>query len=285
MISFLQKNNPYSHWEYLNQENGDRLRIVPERGGLITEWRSNGEDVLYFDQKRFLQKDKSVRGGIPVLFPICGDLTSESLKVSKGSEYRLSQHGFARDCEWDIRLLQDQLGVGLSLQDSHFTRLAFPYSFLLDIEVRLKRKTMQINIIITNNGDTSMPFSFGLHPYFNIADLQKLNLQGLNPICMNQVNMIEQETKDLIQKCSEGIDIMLFDSNVIKINDLVNGHYIELKQQAPMDITVVWTDPPRSMICVEPWTSPRNSLITGDRRLSVHPGGSCQLNTSISFRR
>ena len=70
-VSFEKKTHPYPHWEYSNTEYDSLIRIVPERGGLITEWRSEGKDLLYFDLERFLDEDKSVRGGIPILFPIC----------------------------------------------------------------------------------------------------------------------------------------------------------------------------------------------------------------------
>ena len=76
-IFLAQKSHPYKHWEYLDSLTGDRLRLVPERGGLITEWRCNGKEMLYFDLDRFLSTNKSVRGGIPVLFPICGDCLME----------------------------------------------------------------------------------------------------------------------------------------------------------------------------------------------------------------
>ena len=96
------KDYPYPHWELLSIDNDDRLRIVPERGGLITEWRCNGQEILYFDFERFLQKGKSIRGGIPILFPICGDLPNNLLSLPKG-EFMIPQHGFARDIEWKIR--------------------------------------------------------------------------------------------------------------------------------------------------------------------------------------
>ena len=47
-----------------------------------------------------------------------------------------------------------------------------------------------------------------------------------------------------------------------------------------MDLTVIWTEPPRAMVCVEPWTGPRQSLISGDRKLESEPGAS----TSLSCR-
>ena len=40
----------------------------------------------------------------------------------------------------------------------------------------------------------------------------------------------------------------------------------------PLNINVIWSDPPRNMICIEPWTSPRRSLITGERKLVINSG-------------
>ena len=170
-VSFVNRKNPYPHWEYSNTEYDSLIRIVPERGGLITEWRSKGKDLLYFDLERFLDEDKSVRGGIPVLFPICGDL-SEGYLVNK-KKYFLKQHGFARDLPWSINLLKDKLGIRLKLADTTDSRSYFPFSFTLFMDVYLKEKSLQISVKIYNQSQESMPFSFGLHPYFKISNLQK----------------------------------------------------------------------------------------------------------------
>ena len=48
-VSFIQKTSPYPHWEYSNPKFDSLIKIVPERGGLITEWQSEGKELLYFD--------------------------------------------------------------------------------------------------------------------------------------------------------------------------------------------------------------------------------------------
>ena len=48
----------------LDQNN--HIKFCPERGGVITNWVSDGKEILYFDEKRFMDKTKSVRGGIPI---------------------------------------------------------------------------------------------------------------------------------------------------------------------------------------------------------------------------
>ena len=60
------------------------IKFCPKRGGLITNWISDGEEILYFDEKRFMDKTKSIRGGIPTLFPICGNLNTSSSVVGNG---------------------------------------------------------------------------------------------------------------------------------------------------------------------------------------------------------
>ena len=50
------------------------INFCPKRGCILTNWVSDGKEILYFDEKRFIDKTKSIRGGIPILFPICGNL-------------------------------------------------------------------------------------------------------------------------------------------------------------------------------------------------------------------
>ena len=278
-VSFEKKTNPYPHWEYSNPEYDSLIRIVPERGGLITEWLSEGKELLYFDLERFLDKDKSVRGGIPILFPICGDL-SEGYLIG-GKKYFLKQHGFARDLPWSIGLLKDNLGIRLKLSDTKDSRSYFPFFFTLFMDVCLKEKSLQISVKIFNQGHDSMPFSFGLHPYFQISNLQKIKIHGLPEKCIDQTNMKFINSSDQIRIIDKGVDFLSYPSSSVKLVDSLSRNVIELIHQEPMNTTVIWTDPPRKMVCLEPWTSPRNSLVTGDRKLEIKPEEYIELFTTF----
>ncbi len=269
VVSFEKRTNPYPHWEYSNPKFDSLIRIVPERGGLITEWISEGKELLYFDLERFLDKDKSVRGGIPILFPICGDL-SEGYSID-GKKYFLKQHGFARDLPWSVELLNDQLGIRLELSDTYDTHAYFPFFFTLLMDVYLKEKSLQISIKIYNHGHDPMPFCFGLHPYFKISNLQKIKIDGLPEKCIDQTNMKVTNTSDQIRILDKGVDFLSYPSSSVKVVDYLSRNIIELSHQEPMVTTVIWTDPPRKMVCLEPWTSPRNSLVTGERKLEIKP--------------
>ena len=276
-MTLTQRTDPYLHWEYVHPASGDRLRIVPERGGIVTEWRCGDRDVLYFDAERYSDPTKSIRGGIPVLFPICGNVPGDVLPVN-GVDYTLPQHGFARDLPWQLQLLEDQTGISLSLSDTETTRASYPFSFLIEMQVRPVAQALEIGISILNRSEQTMPFSFGLHPYFNVTDPAEVELEGLNDRCLNHLEMADTDTASQLGRLSEGVDFLCRPAGPVTLIDRVDGAHVQLQHQPPMDLTVIWTDPPRRMVCVEPWTGPRQALISGDRRLEIQPGARSQLN-------
>ncbi len=279
----IKKGFPYSHWELLDAETGDRLRIVPERGGLITEWRCKNREILYFDQERFKEHSKSIRGGIPVLFPICGNLTDDSV-ILLGKKVSIPQHGFARDSSWQMSPLDNTLGFRLSLSDNENTFRIYPYNFLLEMEVSLGNNCINFNIIISNLGENKLPFSFGLHPYFRVKDLKNINIEGLHPMCMNHLNLSSTVTKSELSRLEEGVDFLCGPTGLVTLLDIVEARSLQVQFEQPMDLAVIWTDPPRKMVCIEPWTSQRNSLISGDRLQFVEPGSKQKLKcTFLSF--
>ena len=276
-MSLSQQSAPYVHWEDIHPETGDRLRIVPERGGIVTEWRCGDREVLYFDQDRYADPNKSIRGGIPVLFPICGNLPGDVLPVN-GVEHMLKQHGFARDLPWQLKLLEDQSGAVVSLSDTEDTRAAYPFAFLVEMEIRPVAQALEIHTTILNRSDSVMPFSFGLHPYFNVSDLSQVDLAGLNTRCLNHLEMAEADTSSQTSRLPDGVDFLCRPAGPVTLIDRTNGQQLQLQHQEPMDLTVVWTEPPRKMVCVEPWTGPRQALISGDRKLEIQPGASYALS-------
>ncbi|MAF46234.1 MAG: galactose mutarotase [Acidimicrobiaceae bacterium] len=276
-MTLTQQTGPYPHWEYTHPESGDRLRIVPERGGIVTEWRCGEREVLYFDQERYADPGKSIRGGIPVLFPICGNLPGDLLEVN-GVAHTLQQHGFARNLPWQLQLLEDQSGVRLTLTDTAETLAAYPFPFLVEMKIRPVAQALEIQTTIQNRSESVMPFSFGLHPYFNISDLAQTDLDGLNERCLNHLEMAETDTASQLGRLPEGVDFLCRPAGPVTLIDRTTGQQLQLQHQQPMDLTVIWTEPPRAMVCVEPWTGPRQSLISGDRKLEIQPGASTALS-------
>jgi galactose mutarotase-like enzyme len=277
-----RQSTPFPHWSFTTSDGQEQLRFVPERGGLITGWCCEGREMLYFDEQRFLDPSLSVRGGIPVLFPICGGLPGDILPLG-GQSYGLAQHGFAREQPWHSSALQDGSGVRLQLRDSAATRQLFPFQFQLTMDVRPAASALDLRLNVMNCGPGAMPFSLGLHPYFNVSSLTAVRFEGLPERCLNHHTIAMDSSSDQILRLADGVDLMVRPGdesppvNAIRLIDQSDHLGLELQLTHPLDLVVIWTDPPRPTVCLEPWTAPRNSLISGDRRLVLESGESSQL--------
>lgn len=40
-------------------------------GATVTSWKANGQEQLFMSEKAHLDGSKPIRGGIPVVFPVC----------------------------------------------------------------------------------------------------------------------------------------------------------------------------------------------------------------------
>jgi len=277
-MPLIQRTEPYPHWEFSDPHSGDLLRLVPERGGLISGWRCGDREVVYLDRERFRDPTLSVRGGVPVLFPITGGLPDNQLPLPQGT-FTLGQHGFARDLPWQLEPLADGCGVALQLEDTAETLQAYPFRFRLHMEVRLAAGALAIHTTVTNRGAAPMPFSFGLHPYFNVSSLEDVRFEGLPAACLNHLTMAPGSTAEQLQRLAQGIDLLVRPSGPVRLVDEAAGTTLELQLSHPFDLVVLWSDPPRPMVCLEPWSGPRQALLSGDRRLELTPGASTELHT------
>jgi galactose mutarotase-like enzyme len=279
-MTLTRESAPYPHWLFTHPTCGDSLRLVPERGGLVTGWRSSGREWLYLDEERFADPALSVRGGIPVLFPICGNLPDDRLPLPQG-ETTLRQHGFARDLPWTLDPLADGEGVALTLVDDATTRAAYPFAFRLRLELRLAPGSLTIAARVSHTGPgeaPAMPFSLGFHPYFQVSDPAAVELVGLPERCFDHLSQTELATAGPLARLGEGVDLLCGPlAGSVKLRDPATGSSLTLEITAPLNRVVVWTDPPRPMVCLEPWSGPRGALLSGDGRLELAPGESALL--------
>jgi galactose mutarotase-like enzyme len=274
-MTLIQRAAPFPHWEF-TAPGGDQLRVVPERGGLLAGWRCGGVERLYFDAERFADPAKSVRGGIPVLFPVCGNLPDGQLHLAQG-DVAMPQHGFARDLPWTLEPLADGLGIRLQLSDNDATRAMYPFAFSLVLEYRLEPNALDIRAVVCHepvrpepvSPDSGrqappMPFAFGLHPYFGVRDLAAASLEGLPASCFDHLSAAEAPTAVQLQRLPQGVDLRVElpadGGSSPRLIGAADGGAVALQASPPFDHVVVWTDPPRSMVCLEPWTARRGVL-------------------------
>ena len=152
-----------------------RLELVPDRGGIVTRWQVEGQDIFYFDRDRFANPELSVRGGIPILFPICGNSARQPVQPG-GQTYSLKQHGFARDLPWQVthQDVSEAASLTLELTSSETTLAQYPFEFKLAFTFQLRGHILELQQQFTNLSAQPMPFSTGLHPYFLVEDKSQL---------------------------------------------------------------------------------------------------------------
>jgi galactose mutarotase-like enzyme len=260
------------------------LKVVPSRGGIITQWQLQGEDILYLDRERFRDPTLSIRGGIPILFPICGNLP-DNLYSYNLQTYHLKQHGFARDLPWEVidRSTDNSASITLSLQSNADTITVYPFAFSLEFTYILVADTLTMQQKYTNNSNVKMPFSTGLHPYFAVRDKSKLEFEISASKYQNQVTKEIKDFTGSFDFNETEIDVAFRNLTKTKcaIVDRSANRKISLSYADAYSTIVFWTIAGKDYVCLEPWTAPRNAINTGESLLYIEPNSSYETWTTI----
>lgn len=257
---------------YILTDGDSQVAVVPERGGIVVSWQVNGSEVFYLDAERFKDPSLSVRGGIPLLFPICGNLVDDTYTL-KGETYKLKQHGFGRTLPWEVtkQATDDGASLTITLKSNDETRAGYPFDFQLDYIYTLKGNTLEQRFRHTNLSDQPMPFSTGTHPYFAVADKSQLSfdlpsseykVKGAPEVfAFNGQFNFDQEEIDFafINLTGQTATVKDGDSTMTISYD---ENYSTL---------VFWTVKGKDFYCLEPWSGPRNAMNTGDALMTVAP--------------
>lgn len=150
-----------------------RADIVPELGGIVSSLTLPSPDgpreCLYQSDWFWDPASELTRGGIPLLFPICGRLLKDGEPGRydvDGQPYTLPIHGFAMRRPWHVHSQDRPDLFRLSLTDSAETRAMYPFAFELTLIYHLTDNGFQIGLTVHNTGSRPMPYYAGFHPYF-----------------------------------------------------------------------------------------------------------------------
>jgi len=275
----------YQTYILSDQGNQSQLEVVPERGGIITQWRVQGHEILYLDAERFSNPSLSVRGGIPILFPICGNLPDNTY-TERDQVYTLKQHGFARDLPWEVtdRVTQGQASLTLVLNSNDRTRAMYPFDFQLAFTYVLQGNKLEIRQRYTNCSADPMPFSTGLHPYFGVTNKSQLQFE----IPATQVQ--DQHTKE-VRSFSGKFDIDADEIDVglqplsgrsATVRDRTRQLQLTLSYDETYTTLVFWAVKGKDYYCLEPWSAPRNALNTGEQLIRLAPRATLETRVVLS---
>lgn len=208
----------------------------------------------------------------PVLFPLVGNYR-EKQSCFDGKWYSLSQHGFARDMDFEL-VSEKGDEIWFALEDSPETLEKYPFGFRLELGYRLQGRAVEVLWKVTNKNDREMYFSIGGHPAFNcpLREGEKQTdywigfdtCEPLTASVLDENGTVSERTKVL--ELTDGmlqITDSLFDEDAL-IVEHDQAHkvalytpegekYLEVKFEAPL--FGIWSPAGKHapFVCIEPW--------------------------------
>lgn len=241
-----------------------RIELSPHRGAIVTSLQVHNKEVLYLDRATFEDPTKNVRGGIPVLFPLCGPQSEPAT---------MSQHGFARTMPWEV-VHQAENTVRLVLHDNQETRAVYPYAFFYELSYSALPHGLRIEQKVANRGRETMPLQFGFHPYFLVG--RKSDLEFNLPVSTYHDNKSDDSgTFRTFDFERDEIDWAFPNPTTqsAAFRDPERGHEVIVRYSTDYSQLVFWTLKDKPFVCVEPWSSARFAYPDGDDVHRVEPGG------------
>ena len=248
----------------------DELTIqISDHGAELVSIQAKGEEYLWQADPKYWKRSS------PVLFPIVGRLWNNCFRHN-GKCYELSQHGFARDANFQLTY-EEENALIYTLESSEETLAKFPFPFVLQIGYRLKGNRIEVIWSIENNGDETMYFQIGAHPAFFYRDFKmtdevhaylkmgakKHTLDYASPVgngyVTGEVNQMElQDGWMPITNLTFDSSTYIFEDNQlnkITLADRDKKPYVSLEFKSP--VVALWSpsnvfhDVP--FLCIEPW--------------------------------
>jgi galactose mutarotase-like enzyme len=283
MFSVTLADRQYPTYILADSDAKTQIEVVPSRGGIVTSWKVGGEEIFYLDTERFTDPDLSVRGGIPILFPICGNLPDNSYTYD-GKTYQLKQHGFARDLPWTVAAQSAVEGASISvvLASTPETLVSYPFEFKVTFTYTLVGNTLSIDQKFENFSNQPMPFSAGLHPYFAAPDKSKLKVSIPGKEYFDKErNSSNFDGSFDFEQAEIDVAFEQLSGDTATIVDLARGMSMAMVWDQHHPILVFWAVKGKDFYCLEPWTAPRFGMISGKNMIALEPGAS--VNTLVTM--
>lgn len=265
----------------LLEDDRARVELLPTRGALVSRYAVDGRDVLFLDEATVVDPSKNVRGGVPLLFPNPGPLPQGAWPGDA-----LGQHGFARRSAFDVVSAvadEQQARVELELTATAASRAAYPYDFAARFAVSLQDGRLLLEWRLTNTGTATLPWQFGLHPYFRVDDKARARVPSPARTAFDNVHKrhvpFEPPRFD-----GDEVDLHLLDHGLdtATLHGASAGD-VTLRWTPALTTLVLWTLPQKPFVCVEPWTGPAGALTRAPLQLAA--GATAALAVEVEVRK
>lgn len=253
--------------------------FVLENSQLKVSIKSQGAELTSIYDKRdktehLWQADPNVWGRhAPVLFPIVGQV-QDGQYIAQGNSYELSQHGFARDFDYEC-ISQSESHVSLGIASNEETLLKYPFRFELRISYVLEKSTVTTRYEVINSDDKKIYFSIGGHPGYSLPFVEGEKFEDYY-LSFNKKESAQRllldggllSGKAVPFEFENGTDIGLnhgvfdddaiifenLESNKVAVKSRKSTKYVEFDFSG-FPLLAFWTKPGGNApyLCIEPW--------------------------------
>lgn len=230
-------------------------------GAELVSIRKDGVEKLH-DGKEYWQRHS------PILFPIVGQLKNGKT-IIEGNEFKMGQHGFARDMEFELLEKNDNMHKYV-LKSNDKTKEFYPYNFELYVTYLVENNTIKTKYEVINTDNKEIIFGLGGHPAYKCdykneeyeiifndkeCEIEFLKLEnGLISDKKGKNIMIENNIKILNDTFIDDAIIMknVKSKSVVLLNCKTGEKNLEFHFEG-FKYLALWSKPNAPFICIEPW--------------------------------
>lgn len=246
------------------------LKIQTKKSGAeLTSIQYNGKEML-FQGAKVLDSNGNIywKRQAPILFPIVGQLKNSQTQI-EGEIYEMSQHGFARDMDFE-EISKTENKHHYMLKYDEGTLKKYPYKFELHVIYEIIGDTLTVTYKVKNIDDKKIYFGLGGHPAFNCDysngeyeisfsenedKIEFLKLKnGL--IDTEKAQNILQDNKIYLKEDTFDYDAVIMKN--LKSNKVVLQNHETNQKILEFDFTgfpylALWSKKGAPFVCIEPW--------------------------------
>ncbi|MFD0044183.1 aldose 1-epimerase family protein [Pseudarthrobacter scleromae] len=276
----------------------DQLRAVLDSHGaeLVSLQNSTGKELLWSAGTQWPRH-------APILFPIIGRLVDDVLHHD-GRDYPMTQHGFARDCDFTVLEATDNRARFL-LKNTAATEAMYPFPFSLEASWSLDGSSLNLNFRLTNTGKEPLPASLGWHPAFHwdpapgwriLFDEQETDhIRRVNANVQLTAATDPTPVRDKILPLTEEVfarGAIIFESLRSRTIRYISptGPVLDLAFAGFPQFTV-WKQKGANFVCLEPWAglpvqeSYRGEVLTKPGQMLLQPDESHRFSCILTSHR
>lgn len=278
----------YTLYELSEESTASRVLVCPERGGIVIGCQLNGLELFYLDKATFEHPTANIRGGNPILFPICGQLEEQAYEWN-GQSYKMANHGVARTAVWEVVSTGTEGGASITirLQSNEETLRSYPFAFELLFTYVLQDGQLHTRQQYRNLSEAAaMPFYAGFHPYFAIDSDKKIAFKTDATRYFDYNDNVEKPFDGVID--FEGLveAVCLLDAKKSEISfPVLQGARVRMTYDDIFKYMQLWSVKDRPFICVEPWMAMTSELNRQEELVMLNAGEELSANLTISCER